>query len=166
LAKDGIVATERLDQAVAAYDSAMAQQQSAQETLNCALALVQMAQAESRRVQLSLDQVQTQQYKVRESEALKGLAIAELQRLKMKEDMVHTLPRYLAICTAEKPLPSVEDCVAWFWFSFLWYDAWPERISLVHTCPFGSYFSDLRMGSILCKLFPVRTFDGYSGTHP
>lgn len=91
LAKDGIVATERLDQAVAAYDSAVAQQQSAQETLNRALALFQMAQAEGQRIQLSLDQVQTQQHKVRESEALKGLAIAERQRITMKKDMVHHL---------------------------------------------------------------------------
>src|SRR3989442_2575611 len=65
------------------------------------------------------------------------------------------------------PLAAHQERIgAWFWFSFLWYDAWPERISLVHTCPFGSYLSDLRMGSIPCELFPVRTFDGYSGTHP
>jgi len=91
LAQDGVVAKERLDQAVAAHDSMVAQHQSAQETLNRALALVQMAHAESRRVQLSLDQVQTQQHKVRESQALKELAVAERQRTKMKEDMINNL---------------------------------------------------------------------------
>lgn len=91
LAQDGVVAKERLDQAVAAHESMVAQHQSAQETLNRALALVQMAQAESRRVQLSLDQVQTQQHKVRESQALKELAVAERQRTKMKEDMLNHL---------------------------------------------------------------------------
>jgi hypothetical protein len=50
-----------------------------------------MAQAEGRRVQLSLDQVQTQQNKVRESQVLKELAIAERQRTKMKEDIVNNL---------------------------------------------------------------------------
>jgi multidrug resistance efflux pump len=80
LASDGIVAAERLDQAMAAYDSAVAQQQSAQEMLNRALALVQMAQAEGRRVQLSLDQVHTQQNKVRESQVLKELAGIRLRR--------------------------------------------------------------------------------------
>jgi membrane fusion protein, multidrug efflux system len=91
LAQDGVVAKERLDQAVAAHDSTVAQHQAAQETLNRALALVQMAQAESRRVQLSLDQVQTQQHKVRESQALKELAVAERQRTKMKEDTINNL---------------------------------------------------------------------------
>lgn len=91
LARDGVVAAERLDQAVAAYDSAVAQQQSAQETLNRALALVQLAQAEGRRVQVSLDQVQTQQHKVRESQALKELAVAERQRITMQEDVVKNL---------------------------------------------------------------------------
>jgi len=91
LVQDGVVAKERLDQAVAGHDSTVAQHQSAQETLNRALALVQMAHAESRRVQLSLDQVQTQQHKVRESQALKELAVAERQRTRMKEDMINNL---------------------------------------------------------------------------
>ena len=91
LARDGVVAAERLDQAIAAHESAAAQQHSAQEALNRAIALVQMAQAEGRRVQLSMDQVQTQHGKVRESQALKSLAVAERQRITMKEALVHSL---------------------------------------------------------------------------
>lgn len=80
-----------MDQAVAAHDGAVAQHQSAYETLNRAVAMLQVAQAEGRRVQLSLDQVQTQQGKVRESEAIKGLALAERQRIQMKDDAVKNL---------------------------------------------------------------------------
>lgn len=91
LAQDGVVAAERLDQAVAAHESAVAQQQSTQEGLHRAAALSQMALAEAQRVQLSLDQVRTQQSKVRESQALQTLALAERQRTAMKVDTVHNL---------------------------------------------------------------------------
>lgn len=91
LAQDGVVAAERLDQAVAAHELAVAQQQSAHEGLNRALALSQMAQADTQRVRLSLDQVQTQQNKVRESQVLKTLAVAERQRAAVKGDMVNNL---------------------------------------------------------------------------
>lgn len=91
LFQEGIIALERRDQTAAAYEQALAQQQSAQEALNKNLALLQLARAESQRVQLLLNSVQTQQRKVRESEALKTLAVAERQRTKMKEETVKNL---------------------------------------------------------------------------
>jgi membrane fusion protein (multidrug efflux system) len=91
LFQDGIIAAEQRDRAMATYDQALARYQSAQETLNKYLALVQLAQAEGRRVQLLLDNVRTQRRKVRESEALKTLAVAEWQRVRMKEAMVKNL---------------------------------------------------------------------------
>ena len=91
LARDGVVAAERLDQAVAAHHSAVAQQQLAHEGLNRALALFQMAQADTQRVHVSRAQVQAQQNKVRESQALQMLALAERQRTAMKADGVNNL---------------------------------------------------------------------------
>jgi membrane fusion protein (multidrug efflux system) len=73
------------------HDQAVARYQFAQETLNKSLAVLQLARAESNRVQLMLDTVRTQQRKVRESEALKTLAIAERQRVPVKEEMVKNL---------------------------------------------------------------------------
>ena len=69
LASDGIVAAERLDQAIAAYDSAVAQQQSAQEMLNV-LSPGPDGPGRGLYAQLSLDQVQTQQSSA-ESQVLK-----------------------------------------------------------------------------------------------
>jgi membrane fusion protein (multidrug efflux system) len=91
LFQDGIIAAEQRDDATAAYDQAAARYQSEQEALNKSLALVQLAQAESRRVQLLSDNVRTQQRKVRESAALKTLAVAERQRVGMKEEVVKNL---------------------------------------------------------------------------
>ncbi len=91
LFQDGIIAAEQRDRVVAAYDQAMAQYQSAQESLNKSEALLELARAESRRVQLLLDSVRTQRRRVRESEALKGLAVAERQRLQMKEQEIKNL---------------------------------------------------------------------------
>ncbi|MEE8289960.1 MAG: biotin/lipoyl-binding protein, partial [Candidatus Tectomicrobia bacterium] len=84
LYRDGIIAAEQRDQAIAAYDQAVAQNQSVLEARNKSLAILERAGAESRRVQLFLDHVRTQRRKVRESAALKVLAEAEQQRVKMK----------------------------------------------------------------------------------
>ena len=91
LFRDGIVAAEQRDQATAIHDQAIARYHAAQETLNKSLALLQLARAESNRVQLMLDTVRTQQRKVRESEALKSLAVAERQRSTMREETVKNL---------------------------------------------------------------------------
>jgi multidrug resistance efflux pump len=91
LSQEGIIAIERRDQATAAYDHAVAQYQLAQEGLNKSIAVVQIARAESQRVQLLQDSIRTQQRKVRESEALKTLAIAERQRVTMREEAVKNL---------------------------------------------------------------------------
>lgn len=91
LFQDGIVAAEQRDQAAAAYEQAEAAYQSAQEARNKSAALQERARADSRRVQLLLDNVRTQQRKVREAAALKVLALAEQQRVKMKEEEVKTL---------------------------------------------------------------------------
>jgi membrane fusion protein (multidrug efflux system) len=88
---DGVVAAERLDQARAAYDLAVAQHQAAQEGLRKNQALLQMAQAEGQRIQLSLATVHTQQRKVQESEALRDLALVEQQRIPVKEELVKNL---------------------------------------------------------------------------
>lgn len=88
---DGIIATEQRDQMVAAYDRAKAQYQSARETLNRSLALLERATADSRRVQLLQENVRTQQRKVRESAALKSLAVAKQQRVNMQEEILKTL---------------------------------------------------------------------------
>jgi len=91
LFQDGIIAAERRDQAAAAHEQAQAAHQSGQEARNKSEALLERARADSRRVQLLLDNVRTQQRKVRESAALKALALAEQQRVKMKEEVVKTL---------------------------------------------------------------------------
>ncbi len=91
LYRDGIIAAEQRDQASAAYDQAVARNQSVLEARNKSLAILERAGAESRRVQLFLDHVRTQRRKVRESAALKVLAEAEQQRVKMKEEVVKTL---------------------------------------------------------------------------
>lgn len=91
LFQDGIIAAEQRDQAVTANDQATARYQSARETLNKYQALEQLARAESRRVQLFLDNVLTRRRKVRESEALKTLAVAERRRVGMKEQVVKNL---------------------------------------------------------------------------
>ncbi|GIX48962.1 MAG: hypothetical protein KatS3mg131_3173 [Candidatus Tectimicrobiota bacterium] len=88
---DGVIAAQQRDQAAAAYDLALAQYQSAQEALNKSQALLAMAQAESRRVQLLLDNVRTRQRQVLESEALKKLASAEWQRVRKQEEVVKHL---------------------------------------------------------------------------
>jgi membrane fusion protein (multidrug efflux system) len=91
LFEDGIIATEQRDQMAAAYDRATAQYQSAQETLNKSIALLERATADSRRVQLLQENIRTQQGKVKESAALKSLALAEQQRVKMQEEILKTL---------------------------------------------------------------------------
>jgi membrane fusion protein (multidrug efflux system) len=91
LFQDGIIAAEQRDQAAAVYDQVVARHQSAQETLNKYRALLQLAKAESRRVQLLLDNVRTQRRKVRESETLKTLAVAERQRVRMKREVIKNL---------------------------------------------------------------------------
>ena len=91
LSREGIIAEAQRDQAVVAYDQAVAQHHSTQEALNKTQALLQMAHAESQKVQLSLTSVRTQQGKVRESEAVKTLAMAEWQRLRVKEEAVKDL---------------------------------------------------------------------------
>jgi membrane fusion protein (multidrug efflux system) len=108
LFQDGIIATEQRDQATAAYDQAMAQYQSAQEALNKNLALQQLAQAESRRVQLLLDTVHTRQRNVRESEALKALAVAERQRVPMKEEAVKNLQAKVKEAEAQLTLARIQ----------------------------------------------------------
>jgi membrane fusion protein (multidrug efflux system) len=91
LFQDGIIATEQRERATALHDQARARYASSQEALNKSLALSELAKAESRRVQLLLDNVRTQRRKVRESEALKTLAVAERQRSAMKAAMVRNL---------------------------------------------------------------------------
>ncbi|MGQ4810107.1 Colistin resistance protein EmrA [Candidatus Entotheonellaceae bacterium PAL068K] len=91
LFQDGIIAAEQRDQAEAGYEQAMAGHQSAQEALNKNRALLQLTEAESRRVQLLLDNVRTQRRRVRESEVLKTLAVAERQRGRMKQEVVKHL---------------------------------------------------------------------------
>jgi multidrug resistance efflux pump len=91
LLRDGIVPAERLDQATAASDQAVAQHQAAQEALHKSEALLQMAHADSQKVQLSQATVRTQQRKVQESETLRELALAERQRMQMKEETVKNL---------------------------------------------------------------------------
>ncbi len=91
LCQDGIIATGQRDRATALFDQAIARHESSQEGLNKSLALLELAKAESRRVQLLLDNVRTQRRKVRESKALKTLAVAERQRGRMKEEMVKNL---------------------------------------------------------------------------
>ena len=91
LLRDGIVPAERLEQATAASDQAVAQHQAAQEALHKSEALLQMAHADSQKVQLSQATVRTQQRKVQESETLRALALAERQRVQMKEETVKNL---------------------------------------------------------------------------
>lgn len=91
LLRDGIVPAERLEQAAAASDQAVAQHQAAQEALHKSEALLQMAHADSQKVQLSQATVRTQQRKVQESETLRELALAERQRVQMKEETVKNL---------------------------------------------------------------------------
>lgn len=91
LFRDGIFSEAQREQAVIAYDQAAAQHHSTQEALHKAQAVLQMAHAESHKVQLSLTSVRTQQGKVRESEAVKALAMAERQRLLVKEEAVKDL---------------------------------------------------------------------------
>ncbi len=91
LYRDGIIAAEQRDQAIAAYDQTVAQNQSVLEARNKSLAILERAGAESRRVQLFLDHVRTQRRKVQESAALKVLAEAEQQRVKMKGEVIKTL---------------------------------------------------------------------------
>ncbi len=88
---DGIIAAEQRDQATSAHDQSVADYQSAQETHNKTLALLERARAEGRRVQLLRDNVRTRQRKVRESAALKSLAEAEQQRVRMKAEVAKTL---------------------------------------------------------------------------
>jgi membrane fusion protein (multidrug efflux system) len=108
LFRDGIVAAEQRDQAAAIHDQAVARYQSAQETLNKSLALLQLARAESNRVQLMLDTVRTQQRKVRESEALKSLAIAERQRVPVKEEVVKNLRAKVKEAQAQLDLARIQ----------------------------------------------------------
>jgi membrane fusion protein (multidrug efflux system) len=91
LLRDGIVPAERLDQATAASDQAVAQHQAAQEALHKSEALLQLAHADNQKVQLSQATVRTQQRKVQESETLRELALAERQRVQMKEETVKNL---------------------------------------------------------------------------
>lgn len=91
LFQDGIIATEQRERTAALNDQASARYASSQESLNKSLALLELARAESRRVQLLLDNVRTQRRKVRESEALKTLAVAERQRGRMKAAVVKNL---------------------------------------------------------------------------
>jgi multidrug resistance efflux pump len=91
LLRDGIVPAERLEQAAAASDQAVAHHQAAQEALHKSEALLQMAHADNQKVQLSQATVRTQQRKVQESETLRELALAERQRVQMKEETVKNL---------------------------------------------------------------------------
>lgn len=75
LFRDGIVPAEQRDQVTAAYNLALAQHQSVQESLNKGLVLLQGARDESQRVQLRLESVRTQEQKVEESQALKTQAV-------------------------------------------------------------------------------------------
>jgi membrane fusion protein (multidrug efflux system) len=108
LFQDGIIAAEQRDQAAAIHDQAAARYQSAQETLNKSLAILQLARAESNRVQLMLDSVRTQQRKVRESEALKSLAVAERQRVPMKEEVVKNLRAKVKEAMAQLELARIQ----------------------------------------------------------
>ena len=75
LFQDGIIPAEQRDQVTAAYNLALAQHQSVQESLNKDLVLLQRARDESQRVQLRLESVRTQEQKVEESQALKTQAV-------------------------------------------------------------------------------------------
>ena len=75
LFQDGIIPAEQRDQVTAAYNLAVAQHQSVQESLNKDLVLLQRARDESQRVQLRLESVRTQEQKVEESQALKTQAV-------------------------------------------------------------------------------------------
>jgi membrane fusion protein (multidrug efflux system) len=108
LFQDGIVAAEQRDLAAAVHDQALARYQSAQETLNKSLALLQLAHADSNRVQLLLDNMRTQQRKVRESEALKSLAVAERQRIPMKEEAVKNLRARIKEAEAQLDLARIQ----------------------------------------------------------
>lgn len=91
LFQEGIIATEQREREASLHDQARARYESSQEALNKNLALLELARAESRRVQLLLDNVRTQRRKVRESEALKTLAVAERQRGDMRASVVKNL---------------------------------------------------------------------------
>ena len=105
---DGIIAAEQRDQSVAAYDQAVARFQTAQEVFNKSLALLARAEAEGRRVQLLRTNVRTRQRRVRESTALKNLAVAEQQRVMMKEEVVKSLEAKAKQAQAELALARME----------------------------------------------------------
>ncbi len=101
LFQDGIIAAEQRDQSTATYDQAVARFQTAQEVLNKSRALLAGAEAEGRRVQLLRTNVRTRQRRVKESTALKNLAVAEQQRVRMKQEVLKPLkPR------SNKPKPN------------------------------------------------------------
>ncbi|MCZ6872239.1 MAG: HlyD family secretion protein [bacterium] len=107
LFQDGIIATEQRERMVALYDQARARYESSQEALNKSFALLELAKAEGRRVQLLLDNVRTQRRKVRESKALKTLAVAERQRSRMKAAMVKNLRAKVKEAEAELTLARI-----------------------------------------------------------
>ncbi len=108
LFQDGIIAAEQRDQAVAMYDQAVARFQTAQEALNKSRALLSLAEAESRRVQLLQTNVRTRQGRVKESAALKNLAVAEQQRVRMKQEVAKTLEAKVKQAQAELALARMQ----------------------------------------------------------
>ena len=108
LFEDGIVAAEQRDHATATYDQAVARYQTAQEALNKNLAVLARAEADSRRVQLLQTNVRTRLRHVNESTALRNLAIAEQQRVRMKEEVVKTLEAKVKQAQAELALARME----------------------------------------------------------
>ncbi len=108
LFQDGIIAAEQRDQAVATYDQAVARFQTAQEALNKSRALLSLAEAESRRVQLLQTNVRTRQGRVKESAALKNLAVAEQKRVRMKQEVAKTLEAKVKQAQAELALARMQ----------------------------------------------------------
>jgi membrane fusion protein (multidrug efflux system) len=108
LFEDGIVAAEQRDHATATYDQAVARYQTAQEALNKNLAVLARAEADSRRVQLLQTNVRTRLRHVNESTALRNLAVAEQQRVRMKEEVVKTLEAKVKQAQAELALARME----------------------------------------------------------
>ena len=108
LFEDGIIAAEQRDHATATYDQAVARYQTAQEALNKNLAVLARAEADSRRVQLLQTNVRTRLRHVNESTALRIMAVAEQQRVRMKEEVVKTLEAIVKQAQAELALARME----------------------------------------------------------
>jgi membrane fusion protein, multidrug efflux system len=108
LFEDGIIAAEQRDHATATYDQAVARYQTAQEALNKNLAVLARAEADGRRVQLLQTNVRTRLRYVNESTALRNLAVAEQQRVSMREEVVKTLEAKVKQAQAELALARME----------------------------------------------------------